>query len=323
MSKIYVGEGAIIRGKEYIQFGENVNIWYNAVIRATHNDIIIGDNTNIQDNCTLHADVSKIILGNNVTIGHGAIVHGCSVGDNSLIGMGAIVLNHAKIGKNCIVGAGAVVTQGAEIPDNTLVVGCPAKAIRATTEEDENKAIHNAHHYVELAQEELKRIMTGFIFRDITTEEIEQAISIEQICFPPNEACSPENITKRVGAAPEVFMVAIDEKTGKIAGFLNGLSTMEDKFRDEFFTDISLYDPSGKNVMLLGLDVLPEYRRRGLATEIVKQYADREKANGREKLYLTCLDSKVSMYEKFGFEDLGMANSTWGGEEWHEMVLKL
>jgi len=158
MSKIYKGEGAVIRGIEDIQFGENVNIWYNAVIRATHNDIIIGDNTNIQDNCTLHADVSKIILGNNVTIGHGAIVHGCSVGDNSLVGMGAIVLNHAKIGKNCIVGAGAVVTQGAEIPDNSLVVGCPAKIIRNTTEADEQKSIHNAYHYVELAREELAEV---------------------------------------------------------------------------------------------------------------------------------------------------------------------
>jgi len=165
--------------------------------------------------------------------------------------------------------------------------------------------------------------MTGFTFRNIKTDETDQAITIEQVCFPPNEACSAGMMTKRVEAAPELFLVAIDDNTGKIAGFLNGLSTEEDKFRDEFFTDANLYDSNGKNVMLLGLDVLPEYQRRGLATEIVRRYAEREKANGREKLYLTCLDAKVSMYEKFGFVDLGIANSEWGGEEWHEMVMTL
>ena len=113
--------------------------------------------------------------------------------------------------------------------------------------------------------------------------------------------------------------MAVDKETGKIAGFLNGLSTKEKVFRDEFFTDADLYDPEGENVMLLGLDVLPEYRGQGLAREIVCQYAKREKANGRRNLILTCLDSKVKMYEKMGFKDNGIANSTWGGEEWHEM----
>ena len=100
------------------------------------------------------------------------------------------------------------------------------------------------------------------------------------------------------------------------------VATDEEKFRDEFFTDIDLCDENGKNVMLLGLDVLPEYRGQGLARELVYRYSRREKANGRKKLFLTCLEQKVEMYKKFGLQDLGIADSTWGGEEWHEMVLK-
>ena len=107
--------------------------------------------------------------------------------------------------------------------------------------------------------------MEKFEFRTIHIEETEQAVQIEQICFPPNEACSREYMEERIKAAPELFLVAVDRETGKIAGFLNGLSTMETKFRDEFFTDVMLYDPKGTTVMLLGLDVLPKYRRQGLA----------------------------------------------------------
>lgn len=161
--------------------------------------------------------------------------------------------------------------------------------------------------------------MERFEFRNIKLEEAEQAATIEQICFPPNEACSEKNMKERVVHAKELFLVAVDKKTGKIAGFLNGLSTNEAVFRDEFFTDITLYNPEGKNIMLLGLDVLPEYRRQGLATEIVRRYVEREKKNHRKKILLTCLDSKVLMYKKMGFVDEGMANSSWGGEEWHEM----
>ncbi len=97
-----------------------------------------------------------------------------------------------------------------------------------------------------------------FEFRTIHMEETEQAVQIEQICFPPNEAEPPsrEHMEERVKAAPELFLVAVDRETGKIAGFLNVLSTKETKFRDEFFTDAGLYDPSGDTVMLLGLDVL-------------------------------------------------------------------
>ena len=165
--------------------------------------------------------------------------------------------------------------------------------------------------------------MEQFEFRNVSLEEADQVAIIESICFPPNEACSKKHMIERVEAAQELFLIAVDKTTGKIAGFLNGLSTDEERFRDEFFTDITLYNPIGKNVMLLGLDVLPEYRRKGLATEIVRRYVEREKQNHRKKLLLTCLDSKVLMYKKMGFFDEGIANSSWGGEEWHEMSKKL
>ena len=162
-------------------------------------------------------------------------------------------------------------------------------------------------------------ISEQFIFRNIKPEETGQAIAMEQICFPPHEACSAEAMTERIIAAPELFLVAEDKEVGRIAGFFNGVATDEAAFRDEFFKDIVLHKADGKNVMLLGLDVLPEYRGRGLAREIVERYIKKQKERGGQRLILTCLDEKVEMYVKMGFTDLGIADSTWGNEVWHEM----
>lgn len=163
--------------------------------------------------------------------------------------------------------------------------------------------------------------LSRFEFRSIHPEEADQAVTIEQICFPPHEACSEKHMKERIAKAPELFLVAVDKETGCLAGFLNGLSTKEQVFRDEFFLDANLYDPAGECVMLLGLDVLPEYRRQGLGKALVQTYAERERENGRNMLILTCLEEKVEMYRKMGFQDLGLSNSTWGGEAWHEMRL--
>ncbi len=168
-------------------------------------------------------------------------------------------------------------------------------------------------------QKNRESVTQKFEFRNIRPEETDQAVMIEQICFPPNEACSEAHMRERIEKAPELFLVAEEKESGKIAGFLNGLSTNEETFRDEFFTDADLYEPEGKNVMLLGLDVLPEYRGQGLARELVGQYRMRERKNGREALILTCLQAKVEMYKGMGFCDRGIANSSWGGEQWHEM----
>lgn len=168
-------------------------------------------------------------------------------------------------------------------------------------------------------QKNRESVIQKFEFRNIRPEETDQAVMIEQICFPPNEACSEAHMRERIEKAPELFLVAEEKESGKIAGFLNGRSTNEETFRDEFFTDADLYEPEGKNVMLLGLDVLPEYRGQGLARELVGQYRMRERKNGREVLILTCLQAKVEMYKRMGFCDRGIANSSWGGEQWHEM----
>ena len=156
-------------------------------------------------------------------------------------------------------------------------------------------------------------------FRSILPQEADEAAEIERICFPPNEACAKQHMKERVAKAPDLFLVAVDKETGKLAGFLNGLATDETSFRDEFFTDAKLHNPDGKNILLLGLDVLPEYRNMGLATELVRNYRKREQKKGRSMLLLTCFAEKVKMYEKMGFTDLGISASVWGGEEWHEM----
>ena len=166
-------------------------------------------------------------------------------------------------------------------------------------------------------------ISERYEFRNIKQNEAEEAAEIERICFPPNEACSKKHMKDRVAGIADLFLVAIDKENGKMAGFLNGLATDDEILKDEFFTNASLHNPEGKNVMLLGLDVLPEYRSQGLARELMYQYLKREKENGREKVFLTCLDNKVEMYTKMGYKDLGISDSSWGGEEWHDMLYTL
>jgi ribosomal protein S18 acetylase RimI-like enzyme len=108
-----------------------------------------------------------------------------------------------------------------------------------------------------------------------------------------------------------------------MAGFVDGIATDETVLRDEFFTDASLHRPDGRAVMILGVDVLPEFRRQGLAREMLRRYSLREAQRGRRMLVLTCLDDKVGMYERMGFRDRGESASAWGGERWHEMDMPL
>ena len=150
--KIFLAPGAHIVGN--VSLGENVGIWYNAVVRADMESITIGNNTNIQDNCTLHTGNGfPIVVGEGVTIGHNAIVHGCHIGDNTVIGMGSILLNGAKVGRNCIIGAGALVTGKMEIPDNSMAFGNPAKIIRKLTSKEIMANKGNAMEYVKLMKE--------------------------------------------------------------------------------------------------------------------------------------------------------------------------
>lgn len=162
-----------------------------------------------------------------------------------------------------------------------------------------------------------------FEFRDIRHGEADQATELEEICFPPHEAVDDQFMIERVHKVPDLFLVAEDRESGKIAGFLTGIAVNEEKFRDEFFTDASLHDPEGDSVMLLGLNVHPDHRGQGLARELIRRYQARERGKGRKRLVLTCSDDKVKMYTKMGFTETGMSASTWGNEKWHEMVMAL
>ena len=153
-------------------------------------------------------------------------------------------------------------------------------------------------------------VLDRFEFRSVKANEAEEVAEIEKICFPPHEVCSKKDMFERVEHAPELFLVAVDKETGTIAGFLNGLATDEEAFRDEFFTDITVHNPEGKNIFILGLDVM-------------NQYVKREQAKGRKMLKLTCLEQKVEMYKKMGYKDEGISASVWGDEEWHEMSYAL
>ncbi len=149
-NKVYAAPDAVITGD--VVLGENVNIWYGAVLRGDDGRITVGAGTNIQDRCILH---EKTVLGKNCTVGHGAIIHGCTIGDNTLVGMGAIVLTGAVIGSNCVIGAGALVTGKTVAPDGSLLLGSPAKVVKPVTAEQIADNAHNAAHYIALAQKYL------------------------------------------------------------------------------------------------------------------------------------------------------------------------
>lgn len=153
----YQAEGAIIKGN--VTIGENTGVWYNATIRGDSNRIVIGSRTNVQDNAVVHVSTGySVNIGDDVTIGHGAIVHGCTIGNNTLIGMGAIILNGAVIGDHCMIGAGALVTQNMQIPDGSLAFGNPAKIIRNLTKDEMEENTNNAFRYVKAAKAQLKEV---------------------------------------------------------------------------------------------------------------------------------------------------------------------
>ena len=132
---VYVARGAVVLGD--VTIGEHSSVWYNSGVRGDINRIIIGHHTNIQDNAVVHlADEYPCLIGNYVTVGHSAIVHACTVGDECLIGMGAVILDGAVLGEQCLIGARALVTQRMEIPAGSLVMGSPAKVVRALTAEE-------------------------------------------------------------------------------------------------------------------------------------------------------------------------------------------
>ena len=154
----WIADSAQVMGR--VELGEDVSIWFGAVLRGDTETLRLGRGTNIQDGSVLHTDVGKpLVLGENVTVGHRVVLHGCTVGDGSLIGIGAIVLNGAKIGKACLVGAGALVTEGKEFPDGSMILGSPAKVVRQLSPAQIEGLLASARHYVDNAA----RYKNGFV----------------------------------------------------------------------------------------------------------------------------------------------------------------
>jgi len=153
----YVAPGAQIIGS--VELGADCSVWFNAVIRGDNDQITIGSGSNIQDGCVLHVDAGfPMRIGRNVTVGHKVMLHGCTIGDGSLIGMNAVVLNGAKIGQNCLVGANALVTEGTEIPDGSLFLGSPGKVVKSLDENAIAQLGNAARHYqdkINLYQDQL------------------------------------------------------------------------------------------------------------------------------------------------------------------------
>ena len=170
----------------------------------------------------------------------------------------------------------------------------------------------------------VSRIEDSFIIRMIdpdNEEEVACAAGMDKLCYEnPLDACWPEEVLERIAAAPDLFMVAVDRASGRLAGVLNGIASNESDFRDEFFSEAKLlHDPDGSTVMMCGLDVMPEYRGLGLARAMMDLYWKREKERGRKRLLLTCVEEKIGMYERLGYQLLGVSASVYGGTVWYDM----
>ncbi len=156
-SGVFVAPNATVVGE--VKVGEGASIWYGAVVRGDMAPVTIGENTNIQDGALLHTNFGyPLILGKNITVGHGAILHGAEIGDNALIGMGAIVLDGARVGEGAVIGAGALIGEGKVVPPGTLFLGVPAKVVREVSSEEKEKIARNAEHYREYARLHRKRL---------------------------------------------------------------------------------------------------------------------------------------------------------------------
>lgn len=143
----FLGQGAVVVGD--VTLAEETSVWFNATLRGDTTPIVIGPRTNIQEGCVFHADPGfPAILGAGVTVGHRAIIHGAKIGDNTLVGMGAILLNGVVVGENCVIGAGALLTQGKEFPPGSLILGAPAKVVRPLTPEEIEQNRVSANTYV-------------------------------------------------------------------------------------------------------------------------------------------------------------------------------
>ncbi|MEX0731666.1 MAG: gamma carbonic anhydrase family protein [Aquisalimonadaceae bacterium] len=153
----FIAHNATVIGT--VEIGHDVSIWFNVVIRGDMDRIAVGDGSNVQDGSVLHTDEGfPLEIGRNVTVGHKVMLHGCRIGDNSLIGINAVILNNAKIGRNCLIGANTLITEGKDIPDGSLVMGSPGKVVRQLNDDEIAGLAESARHYVENG----RRYRSGF-----------------------------------------------------------------------------------------------------------------------------------------------------------------
>lgn len=152
----FIAPGAVVIGS--VVLGANVSIWFNCVVRGDDDTITIGDNSQLQDGCVVHVDPGvPVTIGSGVSVGHMAMLHGCEIGDGSLVGIKSVILNGARIGRNCLVGAGTLVTEGKEIPDGSLVIGSPGRVIRQLSPEE----IRGVNSFADAYVDHFKRYKTG------------------------------------------------------------------------------------------------------------------------------------------------------------------
>ena len=160
-----------------------------------------------------------------------------------------------------------------------------------------------------------------YTIRNVKAEDLDQVTEVEALCFPAAEAATEESFRKRIETFPESFFVAENE-SGKIIGFINGCVTDERTIRDEMFEDSGLHRAAGMYQSIFGLDVIPEYRRQGVAADLMNHLIQTAKARGKKGMILTCKDRLIHYYEKFGYRSLGISGSVHGGAVWYDMLLE-
>lgn len=160
-----------------------------------------------------------------------------------------------------------------------------------------------------------------YTIRNVKAEDLDQVTEVEALCFPAAEAATGESFQKRIETFPESFLVAEDE-CGRIIGFINGCVTDERTIRDEMFEDSGLHRADGMYQSIFGLDVIPEYRRQGVAADLMNHLIQTAKARGKKGMILTCKDRLIRYYEKFGYRSLGISGSVHGGAVWYDMLLE-
>ena len=148
VDSVWIADSADLIGD--VVLNKDVSVWFNVTMRGDNDTITVGEGTNIQDNTVIHTDEGiKVNIDENVTVGHKVIIHGTSIGANTVVGMGSVVMNHAKVGANCIIGANSLITERKEFPDNSLIMGSPAKIVRELTEEEISVLVFSAKHYID------------------------------------------------------------------------------------------------------------------------------------------------------------------------------